>query len=703
MAFRVISLCAVGVVLLTGSVAGSPATHALLVGVSEYPSLDRSQWLQGPVNDVQLVGDVLTGPRYKVPKKRIVTLSGWPKEEASRPTKHNIKKAYQALASKAKKGDIVFILMSGHGSQQPANTDPKDIETDGLDEVFLPADTTKWDPKTKTIQGAITDDEIKKWTDAIRDKGALVWIVFDSCHSGTMTRGTGHAQRVNRRVDPAILVPATELPSHPTASLSLRLEKGSDLAASDVDQPKRGKLIAMYAAQSLEPTFELPMPPPYGPRRGLFTTTLMEVLLAAPSALSYRDLAETVAVVYRSNEVMQPTPLVEGDGLDLPVLGHGKAPARAAVIFTGILHPTHGFEINAGHLLGLKTGTVLDVIPAAVTGGDQSLGTVRVTHAEATKSFVQPHAWEKYPAAPIEYLGAACRARILYQELGLATLSLAVQTKDEKSHWTTMDPDKLSASNAKTVELLTQRSGGLYRIVADAKKADWFLQFGDTGGGDLVAASGFSKEISAPRFSSGDPEALARNLGKIARARQLIHVAGSTSRGRGLPVTVEIVRFDPPGAEEGTVVTYDAQGRQLRAGDEICFRINNKAPGPVDVTLLHIDDAFAISALYPEPGTVDDNRIPPGTIFDTPRMQVTAAQTIREQVAVIAVRSTRDRQDFTCLEQPSLETSRGEAALQSPLGKLLSSTVYGTQTTRGLRRSDSGSYTTRLLTWTARP
>ncbi|MGB0775911.1 MAG: hypothetical protein ACPGUY_08695, partial [Akkermansiaceae bacterium] len=34
--------------------------HALLVGVSQYPSLDRSQWLAGPVNDVALAKQVLT-------------------------------------------------------------------------------------------------------------------------------------------------------------------------------------------------------------------------------------------------------------------------------------------------------------------------------------------------------------------------------------------------------------------------------------------------------------------------------------------------------------------------------------------------------------------------------------------------------------------------------------------------------------------
>ena len=33
------------------------------------------------------------------------------------------------------------------------------------------------------------DDEIGGALDAIRDKGAFVWVIFDNCHSGTATRG----------------------------------------------------------------------------------------------------------------------------------------------------------------------------------------------------------------------------------------------------------------------------------------------------------------------------------------------------------------------------------------------------------------------------------------------------------------------------------------------------------------------------------
>jgi hypothetical protein len=120
----------------------------------------------------------------------------------------------------------------------------------------------------------------------------------------------------------------------------------------------------------------------------------------------------------------------------------------------------------------------------------------------------------------------------------------------------------------------------------------------------------------------------------------------------------------------------------LKAGDEIAFRIVNDSNLSIDVTLLHVDDRFAITPVFPEPGTVDDNRIPAKETFVTPRLTVSSEKPIQEQLVVLAVRSTRERQDFTCLEQSSLETTRSVPALQSP---------------------ETGSYATRLLTWTAHP
>jgi len=673
--------------------------HALLVGVSQYPSLDPSQWLVGPVNDVDLAKQVLTNERFQFAEKNVTTLAGWPDKKEKRPTRDNIAKAFTELADKAQKDDVIFILMSGHGSQQPANDDKNDIETDGLDEVFLPADTTVWDPVKKTIKGAIIDDEIKDWTDKIRNKGALVWIIFDSCHSGTMTRGTEQTGRVNRRIDPALLIPKTV---STTSSLKIPTAKAEKSGEYAQPQPtSKGKLIAMYAAQSLEPTFELPMPPPHGLRRGLFTTTILEIIAGAPGALTYRDLSETVDVVYRSNGILQPTPLMEGDGLDLPVLGIGKAPKRHEVFFTGIQSPK-GLQINSGHLRGMTKGTILDVYPPAVTNSEQSLGTVKVMHVDATASYVLPHKFGDHKKANLADLGAACRASVTYRELGLSTMKVAIQKRDKKGKWVILKPGEADKTSKLTITVLKKNSKGLYELTPEGESADWIIQLKNGTVGKLLPACGISAETAEKETPFISVESLIKNLGKISRARQLLNIAGRGTGNNSLKIKVDLVRFDPPGSNKGSIVPHDGAGRTLKAGEEIAFRITNSSPVAADVTLLHVDHSYAISAVFPDPAITDDNLITAGKKLYTPRMIVTADQPVKEQLVVLATRATSVRHNFTILEQESLEVSRG-ASLQSPLGKLLSSKMYGEETKRGLTRAETGNYATRLLTWTALP
>ena len=93
--------------------------------------------------------------------------------------------------------DFVYLHFSGHGSQAPALND--ETELDGLDELFLPVDIGPWNDTVGAVENALLDDEIGEMIGAIRAKGATVWAVFDSCHSGTATRASGPMRRLNWR------------------------------------------------------------------------------------------------------------------------------------------------------------------------------------------------------------------------------------------------------------------------------------------------------------------------------------------------------------------------------------------------------------------------------------------------------------------------------------------------------------------------
>ena len=96
-------------------------------------------------------------------------------------TKRNILRTFRSwLIESTEPGDRVIFYYSGHGSQV---RDRDGDEKDGFDETLSVYDTYA-DGQAST--GQITDDEIRKLIDQL--KGRDVTLIFDSCHSGTVSR-----------------------------------------------------------------------------------------------------------------------------------------------------------------------------------------------------------------------------------------------------------------------------------------------------------------------------------------------------------------------------------------------------------------------------------------------------------------------------------------------------------------------------------
>ena len=404
---------------LAGDLGLNPAKqHALLVGCTIYPNNGAVPELYGPGNDVPAWAEWLTDPKgFGFPPANVTTLLGWPDEPGRRPTRANIAKAFETLASKAKPDDRIFILLSGHGSQVPIppdqdSFDPKNFEPDGLDEVFLPADVEDGERGSANI---IKDDDLGVWLDKIRDKGAHVLIVFDCCHSGTMTRGDDLERP--RVVRPQVIGVKDERLAE-AVQRAERARKDAEAAGRDLDAEARalaqaggktgqGSMVAFYAAQSFETAPELPLPEG-APRTkdhyfGLLSYTLLQTLEQRHSPISYHDLGRLLAAHYRATRgTRAPTPFCEGD-LDREVLGFRRWPVRPDIV----LERQQGkLQVSAGEFLGLTQGSVLAVRrPAGMDAGNgEILGHVRVVSTSPTTAIVTPTAYGGQPAAAAEAL-----------------------------------------------------------------------------------------------------------------------------------------------------------------------------------------------------------------------------------------------------------------------------------------------------------
>ena len=157
---------------------------ALIIGIDNYsppadykPGSDNSRFqvsnLHGCRNDALSIKSVIES-RFSFPKNHVDTLFD------SDATRDNILSAIKKLLSKTKKGDIAFIYYAGHGSQV-YNSMSK--EPDKFDESIVPGDTRK-----EGVED-IRDKELSKKFNEFLDKGLILTVILDCCHSASMSRG----------------------------------------------------------------------------------------------------------------------------------------------------------------------------------------------------------------------------------------------------------------------------------------------------------------------------------------------------------------------------------------------------------------------------------------------------------------------------------------------------------------------------------
>lgn len=701
--------------------AGPVKGRALLVGCSTYIHLARKWQLQGGENDAALMRELLTGDRFRFDPARVTLLAGWPADEQRRPTRANIARAFARLAAEAGRGEVVVVFLAGHGSQEPAEADPD--EPDGLDEIFLPADVAGWNGRTGHVEGAIRDDEIRAWVTAIRDRGAFVWLLVDACHAGTLVRGTPTAAERERRlpVDQLVPKPALATARRPAARGGgiggdtglLGLSRG----ASD--------LAALYAAQPDEVTPEMPLPGVTGVWHGLLTWTVAEVLSASASPLTYRELAERVTARYRTLSRFSPTPVLEGDGLDRRVLGLEEWPDRPKILLAGASPDRPGsVRVRAGHLLGLLPGSILRVYPpAGAPQADRPLGYVEIVRAGALESLASPVTWDAAPAPLPAALVEGARCEPVLLQYGELALRLAVQRQDEGAAGGE-EPEPVTlprGSGPPDVEAAVARlekEGGLVRRVDDAREADWYVR---TRGKDvfLVPSSGWpgrspGRAPGRERFAlTADRTAthLASLLGRVARARGLLAVAGAAERtGGGQPeregAHLELLRATTAGSPPTEPVPFGPAGRVLRGGDRVAFRITNPYRHPADVTLLFVDNGYGITPLFP--AAAEYNRLGPGESVTTGTFTVDEKTTGPEQVVALAVRGGAGAPvSFAYLAQPALEPVQSRSGDPdrgiSALARLLESVLYGRGEARTPTIDEASGYSISFLGWTTLP
>ncbi len=566
------------------------ARHALLIGINQYPKIPNAD-LQGCVSDMELMRSLLID-RFGFSAENARALRD---QEA---TRQGIRGALAALAAAVGEDDVVVLFYAGHGSRM---ADPR--QAGRLIESMVTHDSGRGDQPNRDI----IDEEIDQWVQGVNEKTPHVTLIFDCCHSGSVTRDPfGEA---TREAPADLRAPAEMFGGGPVPEIFAvhRSVAGSALEAGAEAEDKgkagwlpgrrRAVVIAACRADELANehkafTGEAVV------RHGALTFFLGQGLLQAQSGATWRDLFERVAPRITAKYGRQH-PQIEGR---MDALLFGTEEIRPASYLQVLAVCDGTVELGGGAAHGVRPGSLWTVrSPGARHGeaGDE-LASVEVQTVRAATSTARV-----VEAQEPGRLAAGLRAFLREQRLPEPGLRVAIAAPAE--------PRNRLAEALAGVSLLQE--------VAEAREADVLircLEPRETAGpadpcpgvGPLAertwAAIGRDGRLAA-RLRPDRPEeirGLLADLLAIGRYRQLLDLdnPAPASRLKGR-VLLRAKRWNPdqkafadaaPEAGAGMVV--------FREGEKAEFEIVNRHDAAVWVTLVEFGCDGRIALLMPRPG-----------------------------------------------------------------------------------------------------
>ena len=670
----------VSLLMFSVSATAKPNRYALLVGVSNYPNLDKNLQLDGPKHDVQLMESVLIEKGF--PTDNIISLSE--NTGHTRPNRNAITGAFDRVLLQLEEGDFLFLMMAGHGSRQPAKQTDND-EPDGYDEIFLPSDANKWNDYIGSVENAITDDEIGAFVDAVRSKGTDMWVVFDSCHSGTMTRGfSDDSVRYRKVSESALGIPTNiEINKVPGANT---IEQAPWIAATSINaaavrsrggasssgntNSRLGDLTVFSAAQSYETTPEMRLPRGADNARyhGLFTFSLINEL-SSNKPLNYRQLAQNIVARYSVLPWRNTQPLFSGTSLNKPIFNE-QTIQTASSSFTAKRDKTGNYKVEAGSLHGFEKDALVALYSKPELNEENFVSKAKVQRASSLASVVKIDSQAEAADAPVT-LYAVLKVPVSANITGVS----ALQTKGEAG----LDFENLQNALATVAasEPLIAVSDQPDIRVAKFDGAIWLLKADQTLpceyqdiAAEVLEACKQSRQ--SQRLLNITIPAEAENLEGLLRSAILRLAKGDNL----LKLQQQLARLDTSETEVEVTVERAAAGQnysrlsglevtKLKVGDSLRVRVYNHSRGDQDVSILYKDAQYGISQLYPRRG--EANRLFPSKRLEF-EFEVSGDTLGLENFIVLSAPSRGVASDFSFLEQPPLSVSvRGNMCIMGDL------------------------------------
>jgi Caspase domain len=287
-------------------------------------------------------------------------------------------------------GDKALFWFSGHGSQVPAPPEFKRLESTGMMQTILCADSRK------DAVPDLLDKEIGILISEVASRDVHVVVILDCCHADGASRVAPAEEQLHPptealgvRAEPALI----EAPAASSLLPELR-----DLLAGGAARPGLGQFpiadhVSLAACHSNQVAHEVPAE---NGHRGLFSLALLSQLV--DHEVSYRELIARTrcfveSAVPRQLPVLFPTDTALADQ---PFLGGELRPPASTLT----MRFTRGdWSVDAGACHGLEAGTAEDPTRLGVLRADPPKE-VRIVRVLADRSVVEPIGWDPGDPGP---------------------------------------------------------------------------------------------------------------------------------------------------------------------------------------------------------------------------------------------------------------------------------------------------------------
>lgn len=612
---------------------------ALLIGINTYLYMEDHYQLSGCVNDAKFLKSVLIN-KFNFNNDDIVTLYD---EDA---TRDNIKKAMNDLLSKVQRDDIVVFHFSGHGHECRVKTTYSD-KASGKINAILPCDDSEPKPcDSEVIWREIREDYIQSWLKALAEKTPNTTLIFDACHSGTMTRAfqTSTARSVphcdrqqviiadNNEENNVDSINLTHQHVSQNSGLQLHSDTSSWLKLSDSYVVISACRDTQKAKEKLFTEGELTY------KHGVLSYVLCNELLKVDKGMTYRDIFETISRQVKSL-IGQQNPQIEGQ-LDKVIFGVEDHETESFLPISAVQDGQLTLDGGAAH--GLHKGLTLGVYPPKCKVFSDAN---KIAEIQVTKVFPLTSAAivKNSTAQPVS---EGCRCAVENKEQNNFQVALFIEDKGIAAESVVL---RGLCQSSKFINLVNSADQAIIiaRAITDQNKVYW--AFTDDTGLEVMAR----QDLSRLRV----PEYIKSKLEKYAGYRNLLELVNPTSQ-----LNVEFNLFVRQ--KDGTNKLINDRGNRLDEDVELVLEIINRDPARiVFFSLFWLSDTGSITNFYPYRKSCEELR--PDTVVRIGEgdrklsLSIPSASGHPKQSTIKAMFSSKEV-DFSWLNQKTVRSFQGE-------------------------------------------